>query len=87
MARSAVRATFTTVFWYESAGKGWSDLPPGPRNSATVVQDLHELLQHTPVPGPYVPVGHSIGGEYIRIYTTKFPAEVAGFGVGGFDAY
>jgi pimeloyl-ACP methyl ester carboxylesterase len=71
-------ATFTTVCWYDRAGEGWSDLPPGPRSSATVIQDLHELLQRTPVPGPYVLVGHSIGGEYIRIYTAKFPAEVAG---------
>ncbi|HEX8800293.1 MAG TPA: alpha/beta fold hydrolase [Terriglobales bacterium] len=71
-------ATFTTVCWYDRAGEGWSDPPTSPRSSATVVQDLHELLQRTPVPGPYVLVGHSIGGEYVRIYASKFPAEVAG---------
>lgn len=71
-------AKFTTVCWYDRAGEGWSDSAPTVRNSATVIHDLHELLQHTPVAAPYVLVGHSIGGEYVRAYTAKFPAEVAG---------
>jgi len=71
-------AEFTTVCWYDRAGEGWSDPAPTPRNSATIVHDLHELLQRAPVAGPYVLVGHSIGGEYVRIFTSKFPSEVAG---------
>ena len=51
---------------------------PAARSSATVVHDLHELLQRAPVAGPYVLVGHSIGGEYVRAFTAKFPSEVAG---------
>src|SRR6516162_4674230 len=43
-----------------------------------VAQDLHELLQRAPVTGPYVMVGHSIGGEYVRVFTARFPSEVAG---------
>ena len=71
-------ANFTRVCWYDRAGEGWSDPAPTARNSATIVQDLHELLQHAPVAGPYVLVGHSIGGEYARIFTAKFPSDVAG---------
>ena len=71
-------AKFTTVCWYDRAGEGWSDPAPTARSSATIVHDLQELLQHAPVAGPYVLVGHSIGGEYVRIFTAKFPAEVAG---------
>jgi pimeloyl-ACP methyl ester carboxylesterase len=71
-------AKFTTVCWYDRAGEGWSDPAPTARSSATIVYDLHELLQRAPVPGPYVLVGHSIGGEYVRIFTAKFPSEVAG---------
>jgi pimeloyl-ACP methyl ester carboxylesterase len=71
-------AKFTTVCWYDRAGEGWSDPAPTARSSATIVHDLQELLQRAPVAGPYVLVGHSIGGEYIRIFTAKFPAEVAG---------
>ena len=71
-------AQFTTVCWYDRAGEGWSDPSPTARSSATIVHDLQELLQGAPVAGPYVLVGHSIGGEYVRIFTAKFPSEVAG---------
>ena len=71
-------AKFTTVCWYDRAGEGWSDPAPTARSSATIIHDLQELLQRAPVAGPYVLVGHSIGGEYVRIFTSKFPSEVAG---------
>lgn len=71
-------AKFTTVCWYDRAGEGWSDPSPTAPSSATIVQDLHELLRRTPVPGPYVMVGHSIGGEYVRIFTARYPSDVAG---------
>jgi pimeloyl-ACP methyl ester carboxylesterase len=71
-------AKFTTACWYDRAGEGWSDPAPSPRSSTTVANDLHRLLQRTPVKGPYVLVGHSIGGEYVRIFTAWFPSEVAG---------
>lgn len=71
-------ARFTTVCWYDRAGEGWSDPAPTARKSATIVQDLHELLQRTPVAGPYVLVGHSMGGEYVRVFSAKYPSEVAG---------
>ncbi len=71
-------ATFTRACWYDRAGVGWSDPPSSPRTSATVVSDLHELLSRAAVPPPYVLVGASIGGEYARIYTSRYPGDVAG---------
>lgn len=71
-------AKFTRACWYDRAGEGWSDPPPTVRNSAMIARDLHRVLQHIEVSGPIVLVGHSIGGEYIRIYTAMFPSEVAG---------
>ena len=71
-------AKFTRVCWYDRAGEGWSDPPPAPRTSASITNDLHVLLQRAPVPGPYILVGHSIGGAFARIYAGHFPAEVAG---------
>jgi len=71
-------AKFTTVCWYDRAGEGWSDPAPTARNSAMIINDLHELLQRAPVRGPYVLVGHSMGGEYVRIYAARFPADVVG---------
>lgn len=71
--------TTTTVCWYDRAGEGWSDPIPFARTSSIVVDDLHELLRRADVPpGPYVLVGSSIGGEYVRIFTAKYPAQVAG---------
>jgi len=71
-------AKFTRVCWYDRAGEGWSDPPPTPRTSTSITNDLHELLHRAPVPGPYILVGHSIGGDFARIYAGRFPAEVAG---------
>lgn len=71
-------ANLTRACWYDRAGVGWSDPPQSPRTSATVISDLHELLTRAGVPPPYVLVGASIGGEYARIYTSRYPHDVAG---------
>ncbi len=71
-------AKLTRFCWYDRAGEGWSDPPPAPPTSVSITHDLHELLQRAPVPGPYILVGHSIGGDFARIYAGRFPAEVAG---------
>jgi pimeloyl-ACP methyl ester carboxylesterase len=71
-------ATFTRACWYDRAGVGWSDPPQSPRTSASVVGDLHQLLSRAGVPPPYVLVGASIGAEYARIYTDRYPHDVAG---------
>src|SRR5579864_5743125 len=71
-------AAFTSACWYDRAGDGWSDPPPTPRTSTTITRDLHETLRRGGVSPPYVLVGESLGGELIRIYTARFPDEVAG---------
>jgi pimeloyl-ACP methyl ester carboxylesterase len=40
--------------------------------------ELHALLAAARVKGPYVLVGHSIGGLIARVYAEQYPAEVAG---------
>jgi pimeloyl-ACP methyl ester carboxylesterase len=69
---------FTRACWYDRAGQAWSDAGPFPRTSATIANDLHELLRRAAVPPPYVLVGHSFGGFNVRVFTAKYPAEVAG---------
>jgi pimeloyl-ACP methyl ester carboxylesterase len=71
-------AGFTRACWYDRAGVGWSDPPPSPRTSGSVTSDLHQMLRRAGVLPPYVMVGDSVGGEYIRIYTARYPADVAG---------
>lgn len=71
-------AAFTRTCWYDRAGVGWSDPPSSPRTSASIVNDLHEVLKRAGVLPPYVMAGGSVGGEYIHIYTARYPSDVAG---------
>jgi pimeloyl-ACP methyl ester carboxylesterase len=71
-------AEFTRACWYDRAGVGWSDAPSSPRTSASIVSDLHEALKRAGVLPPYVMAGGSVGGEYVRIYTARYPMDVAG---------
>src|SRR5262249_20059952 len=43
---------------------------PQPRTATDVVSDLHVLLQAAGVPGPYVLVGHSLGGLIVRLFAS-----------------
>jgi pimeloyl-ACP methyl ester carboxylesterase len=68
----------TRVCSYDRAGFGWSDPASGPLSPANVAQELHTLLGEAGIPGPYILVGHSAGGVYVRAYTSQYPSEVAG---------
>ena len=68
----------TTVCAYDRAGQGWSDPPASPQDGVAVVTDLHTLLDRAQIPGPYVLVGHSTGGAYIRVFAARYPDQVAG---------
>jgi pimeloyl-ACP methyl ester carboxylesterase len=39
---------------------------------------LHTLLGNAGIPGPYVLVGHSVGGKNVRMFAMQDPDEVAG---------
>jgi beta-lactamase class A/pimeloyl-ACP methyl ester carboxylesterase len=73
-------AGFTRVCAYDRANLpgGASDPAPKPRTANDVVADLHALLTVARVPGPYVLVGHSDGGLFVRLYASAYPDEVAG---------
>jgi pimeloyl-ACP methyl ester carboxylesterase len=64
---------------YDRAGLGSSDPAPGkPRTSRDVAEDLHKLLTAAKIRGPYVLVGHSIGGLHVRVFAGMYPKDVAG---------
>ena len=73
-----VVAQNSTVCAYDRAGQGWSDPPPSPQDGVAVATDLHNLLAKAQLPGPYVVVGHSTGGVYVRIFAARYPDQVAG---------
>jgi len=49
-----------------------------PHTSEQIVDTLHAILDNEGIAGPYVLVGHSIGGFHVRVYTDRYPEEVAG---------
>jgi pimeloyl-ACP methyl ester carboxylesterase len=63
---------------YDRAGLGWSEAGPTPRSASRIVGELHALLTRSGEAGPYVLVGSSIGGVYLRLFTARHPGAVAG---------
>ncbi len=71
-------AGFARVCSYDRPGYGWSSPAAGPLFSEQVADTLHALLDAADVPGPYVLVGHSDGGVYVRSFFVQYPSEVVG---------
>ena len=71
-------AEYATVVAYDRANTGWSDPGPGGGGASPVVTDLHALLDQLSLPGPYVLVGHSVGGHYVQEYAKTHPSAVDG---------
>jgi pimeloyl-ACP methyl ester carboxylesterase len=69
---------FTRICTYDRAGYAWSDAGSEFDTFEQAAQDLHLLLEKSGIPGPYVLVGHSLGGMLVRYYQSKYPADVAG---------
>lgn len=68
----------TTTVAYDRAGNGASDPATTPRDGHHVAAELHLALRNAGVAPPYLLVGHSIGGPYMRVFAGMYPREVAG---------
>lgn len=67
----------TQICAYDHSGSAWSD--EGPKDSCALrVQEVHTSLKNAGIAGPYVLVGHSLGGVIARLYAAQYPEEVAG---------
>ncbi len=71
-------ARSTLVCAYDRADAGWSDLSPEPNDTRMNSEALHTLLANAGVAGPYILVGHSFGGLFIRTYADMYPEDTAG---------
>ena len=71
-------STMTRVCAYDRAGLGWSERGPLPRTGQRMARELHRLLERAEIPGPYILVGHSLGGFVTRLYRQEYPKDVAG---------
>jgi pimeloyl-ACP methyl ester carboxylesterase len=76
--QSRIAAGCTRTVAYNRAGYLGSDPSNGPRDSATIVNELRAELKRRNIPPPYVLVGHSLGGLYMQYFARNYPNEVAG---------
>lgn len=63
---------------YDRAGLGLSDPGPQPRDGLAVVGDLEKLLAAAHEDGPFILVGHSMAGLYLRLFANRNPGKVVG---------
>lgn len=71
-------AAFTRACAYDRAGIMWSDARPAAQDADAVAQDLHATLAAAGEKGPFVLVGHSLGGAYVVDYARRYGDQVAG---------
>ena len=68
----------TTVVAYSRAGMGRSDPGPPDHSVPHAVADLHALLGRLGIAPPYILVARSYGSLIARLYTSRYPKDVAG---------
>ena len=64
-----------------------SDPVDQPTTLQDAVSDLHALLKASGERGPYVLVGHSMGGAISRLYASQYPEDVSGLVLIDYAAY
>ena len=69
---------FARCVAYDRAGYGQSEAALTERDGVQVVRELRGLLQSLALAPPYVLVGHSLGGTYMKLFAKMFPEETAG---------
>jgi len=74
----AQMAQVTCTCTYDRAGYGASEPGPLPRHSQRAAEELKQLLRNAGVRGPYVLVGHSLGGLNAQVFADRYPELVAG---------
>jgi len=70
-------AAITRTCAYDRAGRGRSD-PTGLRTLADAATELRMLLAVAGERGPYILVGHSLGGAFVRVLAGNARTEVVG---------
>jgi pimeloyl-ACP methyl ester carboxylesterase len=70
-------STWATVAVVEPFGYGWSDTTNTSMRPAEVASDLRAALAGAGVAGPYVLMGHSLGGLYVQAFADHYPGDTS----------
>jgi pimeloyl-ACP methyl ester carboxylesterase len=73
-------AKFTRVCTFDPSGTAWSDpLKTGAAPTCDQrVSEIHQLIMKASIDGPYVLVGYSVGAQWARLYTARYPENIVG---------
>lgn len=71
-------AKFTRVVAYDRPGLGWSEPNRQIPDARQIAVTLHKALNKARIEPPYILVGHSIGGQLVRVFAELYPDEVVG---------
>ena len=71
-------AAETTVITYNRAGNGKSGIGNHVYHGKRQAKELKSLLDKLGIPGPYVLIGHSFGGFFVRLFSSLYPQSTAG---------
>lgn len=69
---------FARTVSYDRAGMGLSDKGPPPRDARRIAAELRRALLSAGIAPPYVLVGASFGGPYIKVFAGMYPDAVSG---------
>ena len=69
---------FARTVTYDRAGVGLSEEGPSPRDGQRIARELRDALRAAGLPPPYLLVGASLGGLYIRVFAGTYPEDVSG---------
>lgn len=70
-------AKILRVCAYDRAGLGWSDPIEAPMQPVEVAANLRLLLRNADISPPFVLIGHSRGGIFVRSFYHRYPDETA----------
>lgn len=71
-------ATRATVVSYDRAGLGLSRTRSEPRDAKQISRELRGLLAALKLKAPFLAVGYSAGGGYMRVFAGEFEKEICG---------
>jgi pimeloyl-ACP methyl ester carboxylesterase len=68
----------TTTLSYDRIGLGKSSTTEKPRTLENLVTELNSFIEKEKIEGPFILVGHSLGGFIIRKFQNTYPEKVLG---------